>query len=237
MTDAFGTAIRDFHRGTQDEPLLQRDGEETLDHPIEEFYFGAFDPESSDGSWIESHVRGPLLDVGAGAGRDSRYFQEQFETVAIEVSDALVETMTERGVEDARRGDMFELPQQFGSDRFGSVLSIGTQTCLAGSMDGLEALLDDLAVVTRDHGTAVVDGYDPTDETVTELLGYRNDPTPGLAHRVMTFEYDGERDPILYFRLFSPARVREAVAATPWTVTAVASRDDSCYYRVALEKA
>lgn len=237
MPDAFGSALRDFHRGDLDEPLVQRDGEETLEHPIEEFYYGSFDPDSEAGAWIESRVDGPLLDVGAGAGRDTLYFQERFETVALEVSDALVETMTDRGVRNARSGDMFALTEQFDADRFQSALVVGTQVGLAGSTVGLEAFLADLAAVTRDGGTAVLDGYDPTNEDAEELLGYRADPTPGLAHRVMAFEYDGAIDPILHFRLFAPDRLRAAAEATPWTVTDVRESGDSCYYRVALEKA
>lgn len=238
MADAFGKALRDYHRGTQTAPLIQRDGEETLDHPIEAFYFEPFDPAGDVGAaWLSARVDGPLLDVGAGAGRIALYFQERQETVAIEVSDALVETMADRGVDDPRRGDMFALPDQFGQDRFGAVLSIGTQTCLAGSITGLEAHLHDLDRVTRETGTALLDGYDPTHDGVEELLGHRNDPAPGLAHRVMSFEYDGDRDPIHYFRLFSPDRFREAVAETAWTVADVANGEDSPYYRIALEKA
>lgn len=237
MADAFGRALRDFHRGTQRAPLIQRDGEETLEHPIEEFYFEPFDPATDDGAtWLADRVDGPLLDVGAGAGRIALHFQEQYETIAIEVSDALVETMADRGVDDPRRGDMFALPKQFGRDRFETVLSIGTQTCLAGSIVGLEAHLHDLDRVTRESGTVLLDGYDPTHDEVEELLGHREDPTPGLAHRVMTFEYDGHRDPILHFRLFSPERFRETVAETAWTVADVANGEGSPYYRIALEK-
>lgn len=236
MADAFGRAIRDFHRGGLDEPLVQRDGEETLDHPIEKFYFGSFDAEGEEGEWIEVHVGGPLLDIGAGAGRDTLYFQDQFETVAIEVSNALVETMEDRGVKDPRIGDMFALPEQFDAGRFQSALLIGTQTCLSGSMTGLESFLNDLATVTSEDGTAIVDGYDPTHGDVEKLLGYRSDPAQGLAHRVMTFEYEGDIDPILYFRLFSPARLREAAQATAWSVAEIRARSDSCYYRGALEK-
>ncbi|EMA45511.1 hypothetical protein [Halococcus saccharolyticus] len=233
-TDPFGRAIRDFHRGEQDEPLLDRDGEKIRNHPIEEFYFGTFDPESEAGAWCASWLDGPLLDMGAGAGRDVLYFQEQFETVAIEVSERLVETMCERGVRDARVGDMFALCETFDRDRFGSALAIGTQLGLAGSMQGLRRFLGDLAFVTTSDASAVLDGYDPNYEG-EDLLGYRPDPTPGLAHRVLHFEYEGEVGETLYFRLFSPDRVREAAVGTGWSVAEV--RADTGYYRLALTKA
>jgi SAM-dependent methyltransferase len=234
--NAFGRAIADYFHGEQSEPLIQRDGEQTVEHPVEANYFGEFDPESSLGQWQESYLGGPLLDVGAGAGRDTLYFQEQFETVATEVSDALVGIMRERGVDDARVADMFALRESFDRDRFRSVLSYGTQLGLAGSMDGLRQLLSDLAYVTDPDGTAVVDSYDPTHDAAPELLGYRPDPAPGLASRVMSFEYEKTVDDILLFRLFSPERLREATVGTPWDVVDVRPKPDSPHYNAALTK-
>lgn len=235
MPDPFGRAVRDHHRGERSAPLTVRDGDDTEEHPIETFYFEDFDGEGH-GEWLESWLRGPLLDLGAGTGRHALYFQEQFETVAVEVSDALVETMRERGVDDARLGDMFDLPAQFERDRFGSALAIGTQMCLAGSLDGLREFLADLAHVTTPDATAVVHSYDPTADDVMDLLGYRSDPTPGLAHRVMTFEYEGETSEILHFRLFSPDRLREATVPTPWSVAEVVRPNWAADYRAALTK-
>mgnify|MGYP000035348542 CR=1 FL=1 len=237
MSDPFGRAVRDHHRGERREPLLVRDGDQTDEHPIERYYFGEFDTTDEHGQWLESWLDGPLVDLGAGAGKHALYFQEKFETIAIEVSDALVETMKERGVEDAREGDMFALRDQFERDRFQSALTIGTQLCLAGSIDGLREFLADLAHVTAPDATAVVHSYDPIVDATEELLGYRADPTPGLAHRVMTFEYEGESSEILYFRLFSPERLREATVATPWIVADVVRPNWSGSYRAALRKA
>jgi len=149
----------------------------------------------------------------------------------------VVETMRDRGVEDARLADMFSLQETFDRDRFGAALAHGTQLGLVRSMDGLRSFLGDLAHVTRHDATAVVDSYDPGHEATSELLGYRDDPTPGLAFRVMAFEYDGETGETLLFRLFSPDRVREATTGTGWTVVDVERDDpDSAHYRIALEK-
>jgi hypothetical protein len=237
MTDPFGRAIRDFHHDEQDAPLIQRDGEWARAHPIEAFYFGTFDPESDRSEFLTSWIDGPLLDMGAGAGRDALHFQERCETVAIEVSDHLVRTMRERGVRDIRRGDMFALRESFGRDRFRSAFAWGTQVGLAGSMQGLEAFLDDLAFVTAPDGTAALDCYDPERLDGEAMLGYRADPTPGLAHRVMHFVYEGEVGPTLLFRLFGPDRLREAAADTDWEIAEIRyDAGDSSHYRAALTK-
>ncbi|PSP54327.1 SAM-dependent methyltransferase [Halobacteriales archaeon QS_1_67_19] len=238
MADPFGRAVRDHHRGQREEPLLQRDGERTREHPIDRFYFSEFAAESDAGAWLESHLDGPLLDMGAGAGRHAHYFQERFETVAIEVSELLVETMRERGVEDAREASMFELREHFERDRFRSALAIGTQVGLAGSTQGLREFLGDLAHVTTPDATAVLDCYDPALAADVDMLGYRSDPAPGLAHRVMWFEYDGDAGDALVFRLFSPDRVREATVGTGWAVADVeyGPEEDEPHYRIALRK-
>jgi hypothetical protein len=235
MSDPFGRALLDFHHGEQSEPLIQFDGEKRREHPVEQFYF---EPFSNDGvgGWLDRQLTGPLLDVGAGAGRDALHFQEAFGTVALEVSSNLVTLLRERGVADVRNGDMFAVSEQFDADRFESVLLRGTQFGLAKSMQTAETLLNDLARVTTPTATAVVDGYDPTDERASSLLGYRADDTPGLAFRVMTFEYEGTVGETLLFRLFSPEKLREAAAETPWTVASVKSAESS-YYAVQLRKA
>ncbi len=236
-TDPFGRAVRDHYHGEREEPLIQRDGEETLEHPIEQFYFTSYTGDGAVGEFLASHLCGPLLDMGAGIGKHALYFQKQCETTAIEVSESLVSVMDERGVQDARIGDMFILPEQFERDRFGSALAFGTQVGLAGSMAGLRDFLNDLAFVTQPDGAAVIDAYDPEKEGTSELLGFRPDPEPGVASRVMSFEYEDTVSDILLFRLFSPEKLREATVGTDWRLTGVQYGDDSEYhYLAALSK-
>lgn len=179
-----------------------------------------------------------MLDLGAGVGRHTLCYQDRFEVIAIEVSDFLVETMRERGVNDARRADMFRLRETFERDRFQSAFAHGTQVGTAGSMQGLRQFLGDLAFVTRSDATAVIDCYDPIQDGTEDLLGYRADPTPGLAYRVMQFEYEGDVGEMLLFRLFSPERVREASVGTGWCVDEVRHSPDENmhHYRAALTK-
>jgi len=236
MADAFGRAIRDSHFDDRAGPLYQRDGETVREHPIEAYHFDPVDPAADDTAWLETWLTGPLVDLGAGAGRDALYLQEALEVVGLEPSAALVETMRDRGVRDARLGDMFSLREQFEADRFRSALVFGTQLCLAGSMQGLRRFLADLAHVTTPDATAVVHSYDPDADGVADLLGFRADPTPGLANRLNWFEYDDDADEALYVGLFGPDRLREAAEATGWDVADVIRPDDPIEYRAALEK-
>jgi len=220
--DPFGRAILDHHRGERETPLVDRDGDETREHDIEGYYFGEHQPED----WFEPRVDGPLLDIGAGAGRDARYFQERVETVALEVSEQLVTVMEERGVEDARLGDMFALREQFDRDRFGAALAVGTQLQLAPSQRAVRRFLGDLAYVTTPSASVLLHGYAP--DRAEDVFAYRPDPTPGIAYRVYHSEYDGEVGETLLFRLFSVDRLRAATVGTGWTVVdASAGHPDS----------
>lgn len=234
--DPWGRAIRDCHRSKQSQPLIQREGNEAREHSTEK-YLEKFTPETENREWLDYWIDGPLLDMGAGAGALALYFQEQYETIAIEVSEPLVEMMRERGVTDARNVDMFALRDAFERDRFRSAIASGTQVTLAGSMQGLRQFFGDLAYVTTPDASVVFEGYDPGYERTEELLGYRADPTPGLASRVMHFEYAGDVGDTLLFRLFSPDRLREATIGTDWEVAEIRHPSGNAHhYQTALKK-
>jgi hypothetical protein len=235
MTDPFGRALLDHYRGEKTEPLSQCVGDEKLTHPVEEFYFDAFESQAG-ADWIESWLQGPLLDVGAGAGRDSLYFQDRFETVALEISESLVTLLESRGVDRVEHGDMFRLTDSFERNRFGSLLVVGTQVGLARSMPGFQELLGQFAAVTTAEATLVLDAYDPEYGNAPEMLGFHSDPASGLGHRVIRYEYEGVAGETLLFVLFGPDRLREATTETAWTVADVQRPHDAYYYRAALQK-
>ncbi|WP_435065452.1 class I SAM-dependent methyltransferase [Halobaculum sp. EA56] len=233
MTDPFGRAIRDVHRGEQSEPLWTVDGDERLEHPIERFYFVERDDEVYE-TLDADGLATPLLDLGAGAGRDVLRFQERYdgEAVGLEPSAHLVETMRERGVDRAVEGDMFALRESFGRDRFRGVYAHGTQLGLARPPHRLRAFLADLAFVTDADAVAVLDNYDPGADGASDLLGWRPDPTPGTGYRVMHFEYEGDVGETLLFRPFTPDVLRDACVGSAWTVDGIRYSNDHHYEAV-----
>ncbi len=174
--------------------------------------------------------------MGAGVGQHSLYFQEHFETVAIEISEHLVATLRDRGVNDARQADMFALRESFGQNRFRSAFAHGTQVGAAGSRGGLRQFLGDLAYVTTDDATAIIDGNDPDHEHAPRLFGYRADPAPGLGFRIYHFEYEGAVSEPLLLRLVSPSRLRDVVVGTGWEVAEIRRGENGHYYRAVLTK-
>lgn len=217
MFEPFAQAFHDYQFDEMNGPLLYRRGNQSKEANIEVY----FDKFEGKGSWLASHLNGPLLDMGAGAGRHSLYFQDQYETIAIEKTETLIEVLRDRGVTDARQADMFNLPKEFGESRFKSAIALGTQACLSRSRKGLNQFLKDLAYVTTENATAVIDGYDPTHEDTKEILDYYKDPSNGLAYRLLQMEYREILGDIWLYRLFTPDRIREATTSTNWTVAEV----------------
>ena len=238
MTDPFAQAIHDCHFDELAGPLLYRNGEETHEAAVAAVYLDEWEPDGEAGDWFESWLDGPLLDMGAGGGRHALYFQEQFETVAIDNSEPLVAVMRDRGVADARLGDMFALRESFERDRFRSALAVGTQLSLARSEAGVTEFLADLAYVTTPNATAVLDCFDPEHERTREMLDFYEDATPGRAYRVLQFEYDGTLGEPWLYRLFTPETLRELTVGTDWRVADVrrGSGEWDHNVNVALEK-
>lgn len=230
----FGRAVRDEARGDRTAPLWQHTDEGRREHPVREFYL-TDRPASDYHEWQASWLDTPLVDLGAGAGRDTLAFQRRGAAVGVEADPALVETMRGRGVDEAVHADMFDPPADL-ADRFDAALVYGTQAGLAGSPDALAAFLDDLARVTTAGATAVVDAYDPTTAAARDLDGFAALPDEGLARREMWFSYEGERGPTLSFLLFSPARLREAASGTPWRVAETYRHDSGRHYSAALAR-
>ncbi|MFC7203774.1 class I SAM-dependent methyltransferase [Haloferax namakaokahaiae] len=234
--DALGTAMLDRVRGCLRAPCIYRDGDDAADAHIVENYL--VPPEEwPDAKWeFLDSLRTPMLDVGCGAGQHALAVQERGDVVAFDVSPNAVRAARERGVGDAMVADMFSLP--FDTDaRFETVLANGTQTGLAGSLDGIAELLDTLASLTTATGDLVVDSYDPTRLSPGTCFGYRDDPRDGLARRQFHVEYGDFRGPTLDFLLCSPERLESVAAAVGLDVCEVVfPNEESAYYRMRLRR-
>jgi SAM-dependent methyltransferase len=104
---------------------------------------------------------GPVLDLGAGAGRHSLLMQELGHHVtAIDISPGAVDVCRRRGVRDARVADLTEPPTD---QRWHAVLLMCGNLGLAGGWDKTRELLARLAETCADDAVIVADSVDPTD--------------------------------------------------------------------------
>lgn len=153
-----GRALLDYHLGDREAALVVRSNlweDETT--PAEEFYRpdGARLPE------IERRAlqlcRGRILDLGAGAGRHALELQRLgFEVTAIDILPQAVRIMRDRGVRDARLGDL----DAVSGEHFDTILLLMHGLGLVGTISGLLVFLERIRRVLADGGRILCDSAD-----------------------------------------------------------------------------
>ncbi len=167
--DAWGTALLDqFHGRDVPMPQLEVDTGERGPAMHPEWFFRSFDAWD----WWERELlplieSGPVLDLGAGAGRAALYLQTRgIDVTAVDSSPGAAEVCRLRGVRDVRLADLHELPE----DReWAAVLLLCGNLGLGGSWDGNRRLLTELARRTAPGALLVGDTVEPGDHADIRL--------------------------------------------------------------------
>jgi SAM-dependent methyltransferase len=119
-------------------------------------------------------VAGPVLDLGCGAGRHSLWLQDRgLDVTGVDISPGAVTVCRERGLRDARLGDLTDPPAASpGTAGWGTVLLLCGNLGLAGGWDETRALLRRLHELTAPGAVLVADTVDPTLTDDEEHLAY-----------------------------------------------------------------
>jgi SAM-dependent methyltransferase len=175
--DAFGAALLDFLEGKDVPELVLEVGDEAVPAMHPEWFFRGFD----QWDWWEQELlplvdRGPVLDLGAGAGRSSLYLQERgLPVTAVEASPAAAEVCRRRGVADVRIGDLNDPPTD---QTWAAVLLLCGNLGLGGSWDGCRRLLTRLAGLVAPGAVLIGDSVTSDDPEVQLRIRYRDLVTP-----------------------------------------------------------
>ena len=180
------------------------------------------------------HVKGRVLDVGAGAGRWSLHLQEKgHEVVAIDNSPLAIRTCRERGVRDTRVLPFTRVSKALGT--FDTILMMGNNFGLFGSRKRARWLLPRLRGITSETARIVAESNDP--------YGTRN-PTHHAYHRLnrkrgrmagqirLRVRYDTLKTPWFDYLLVSKREMEQIVAGTGWRVDRFIDSESSVYVAV-----
>lgn len=177
--DAFGAALLDYLDGQEvAELVLEVDGGQSGPALHPEWFFRDFERwEWWDRELLPLIEHGPVLDLGAGAGRASLYLQKRgLAVTAVDASPGAVEVCRRRGVADARLGDVNDPPAD---QAWGAVLLLCGNLGLGGSWEGNRRLLGRLAELTGPGAVLVGDSVNPDGPPRVVLrLRYRGLVTP-----------------------------------------------------------
>ncbi len=219
-----GAALLDFHRGdTRAEIVVASDLWEDEPTLVESFYR----PDGVDLSELDREAldrcRGRVLDLGAGAGRHALELQAAgHSVVAVDPLAEAVQIMRDRGVADARRGDLHSVA----GEKFDTVLMLMHGLGIVGDLHGLGLFLEELPRYLSPGGRLVCDSADLAavvgDES-PELLAELLDRNRYLGEVEFCLSYGSIEDPP-YPWIFVDPQALDIIAGAAGFDTTIAAR-------------
>ena len=182
--DAWGTALLDqFHGREVPTPQLEVGTGEIGSAMHPEWFFRRFDAwDWWDRELLPLIESGPVLDLGAGAGRVALYLQDRgIEVTAVDASPGAVEVCRLRGVRNVLLADLNDPPR---NRLWGAILLLCGNLGLGGSWEGNRRLLTRLAQQTAPDGLLIGDTVEPRGPAQIRLrIRYRDMVTPWWQQR------------------------------------------------------
>ncbi len=157
MADIFGLAFADYLDGARNGIIeVHTDISEAEELPVA-YFFRAYNNMPEWEKMVLDACKGPVLDVGAGAGSHSLELQSRgLDVTAIDLSAGAVKTMLDRGVSNALCQDFFT----FAQGEFRSILLLMNGAGMAGSLSGLGNLLIHARKLLAADGTIYLESSD-----------------------------------------------------------------------------
>lgn len=200
--DAWGEALLDqFHHGEAEQPSLEVDDGTVVPAMRPEWFFRSVEQwDWWDRELLALVQVGPVLDLGAGAGRASLHLQDRgLDVTAVESSPGAVEVCRLRGVRDVRIGDLNDPP----TDKvWRAVLLLCGNLGLGGSWEGNRRLLRTLADRSEPGALLIGDSVN----------------VEGRAEIGLRIRYSGSVTPWWRQRNVSAGEIPELVRETGWAV-------------------
>lgn len=200
------------------------DGEVTP-YPAELFFrgyddFGVFDELACH------HARGRVLDVGAGAGCITEFLEAMgLQVTALDISPDAVEVMRDRGIEDARCGDFFDLQ----GERWDTLLLCMNGIGFVGRLEGLDRFLAHAKTLLSPGGQIL---FDSSDLSLSELAGqdYRGKEGKYEGEVWYQLEYKGIKGAPYYWLYVDQARMQQHAAAAGYAFELLDEAEDGYYF-------
>jgi len=221
MDDAFGRALYDhYYEDARNRCLIRRDDDYWDEAQLSPYFYPYEDWKQLTREAVAYIDGGSVLDVGCGAGRHSLHFQEEgLDVTAIDRSPHAIEVCRDRGVDNCMITDMNDM--SFGPNSFENVLVVGDIIGMGTSIADVRERLRNLARVTTEDATLVVDSQDPTyTDNSPHRDYYEAHRIEGLDAATVKFrvEYGDLIEDWLNIIFMSPEELAAVAEDTPWTV-------------------
>lgn len=156
--DAFGAAMLDAVDGKLDHPIVIERDDGFVDAHSAAVYLTPFNEWQPGLRKAMRHVRGKILDIGAGAGRISLYLQDRgFDVTAMDNSPQAIEACRRRGVRQTAVTDVAHVAEL---GEFDTILLLGGNLSLLGSPSRARRLLRVFLKASTPRGRIIAQGLD-----------------------------------------------------------------------------
>jgi len=159
--DAFGKALLDYLEGREVKQLILEADDGSSMPAMEPAWF--FQTSDEWYPWEKNaldFLRGPILDLGCGAGRASLYLQEKrLDVTGLDASPNAVAICRRRGIRDVRLEDLRNPPED---KRWQGILMLCGNLGLAGGWNETRLLFSQLASISTEDAVLIGNTVDPT---------------------------------------------------------------------------
>jgi SAM-dependent methyltransferase len=220
--DAFGRALLDQFKGGNERIIVERDDGYVDTEPVA-WYFRELRHWHASERQALRHVRGRVLDVGAGAGRVALELQQRsHEVVAIDYSPLAIDVCRKRGVRDARVLRLTSIDSSLG--RFDTVVMFGNNFGLVENPRRVRWFLRRLRAITTDDARIIAVSYDPYGTKDPHNLAYheRNRRRGRMGGQIrLRVRYKLYATPWVDYLMVSSAEMEEIISGTGWKLDRV----------------
>ncbi len=155
--DILGTALQDhFLRGTAETLWVHNSYGEDEVMPVDLFFRTEAEMPELELKALDL-CKGNVLDIGAGAGSHALILQERgFQVTALDISPTAVSIMKQRGVNDAVKGDIFDLK----NISYDTLLFMMNGIGVTGTIKGFKNFLQQAKTYIKSGGQLIFDSSD-----------------------------------------------------------------------------
>ena len=219
--DVFGKALIDFYEnGEADILWLHNSYDEPEEMPVDFFYRDDEDMPVLELQALQM-CTGKVLDIGAGVGSHALVLQAfNIDVTAIDVSEAAVNIMKDRGVKKAFVQDIFTY-----KEKFDTILMLMNGIGLTGTLPGFKDFLIRLKNLTNPNGQVLFDTSD-----IAYL--YEDLPKPQnhyYGEVSYQYEYKGEKGNWFNWLYIDQKTIKTIAAETGWASEIIFDDEEDQY--------
>ncbi|WP_421945978.1 class I SAM-dependent methyltransferase [Pedobacter sp.] len=223
--DVFGKALTDFYKtGEADTLWLHNSYDEPEEMPVDFFFRDDEDMPVLELQALQM-CTGKVLDIGAGVGSHALVLQAfNVDVTAIDISEAAVKIMNDRGVKKALHHDIFNY-----TEKFDTILMLMNGIGLTRTLPGFKDFLIKLKSLINPDGQVLFDTSD---------IAYLYEDLPKPQNQYYgevsyQYEYKGEKGNWFNWLYIDQQTIAEISKETGW-VSEIVFDDDEDQYLVKL---